>query len=65
MLEALLQLVDGRFCNALEADLTIQAGVDLRVRQAGAAGELAATFRQWYPALSLKDQSDADNLLAA
>ena len=28
-------------------------------------GDLGATFRNWYPALSLKNQSGTDNLLAA
>ena len=37
MLEALLQLLDGGVCDALQADLTIQAGVDLRVPASGAA----------------------------
>ena len=37
----------------------------LQIRPRTLNGELAAIFRQWYPALSLKDQSDADNLLAA
>jgi hypothetical protein len=37
----------------------------LQIRTRTLNGDLAATFRQWYPALSLKDQSDADTLLAA
>jgi hypothetical protein len=37
----------------------------LQIRTRTLNGDLAATFRQWYPALSLKDQSDADNLPAA
>ena len=37
----------------------------LQARTRTLNGELAATFRRWYPAFSLKDQSAADNLLAA
>ena len=37
----------------------------LQIRTRTLNGDLAASFRQWYPALSLKDQSAADNLLAA
>ena len=37
----------------------------LQIRARTLNGELAATFRTWYPAFSLKDQPAADNLLAA
>jgi hypothetical protein len=37
----------------------------LQIRTRTLNRDLAATFRQWYPALSLNDQSAADNLLAA
>ena len=37
----------------------------LQIRSRTLNGDLAASFRQWYPALSLKDQSSTDNLLAA
>ena len=37
----------------------------LQIRTRTLNGELAASFRRWYPALSLKDQLAGDNLLAA
>jgi hypothetical protein len=37
----------------------------LQIRTRTLNGDLAATFRQWYPALSLQDQGAGDNLLAA
>jgi hypothetical protein len=37
----------------------------LQIRARTLNGDLAATFRTWYPAFSLKDQPAADNLLAA
>ena len=37
----------------------------LQIKTRTLNGELAASFRRWYPALSLKDQLAGDNLLAA
>jgi hypothetical protein len=37
----------------------------LQIRTRTLNGDLAATFRQWYPTLSLQDQGAGDNLLAA
>jgi hypothetical protein len=37
----------------------------LQIRTRTLNGDLADSFRQWYPTLSLQDQGAGDNLLAA
>jgi hypothetical protein len=37
----------------------------VQIRTRALNGDLATTFRQWYPTLSLTDQLEPDNLLAA